>query len=166
MSLLPVDASRSEHPVDVVERIAAFHDWSFDRDDQDEISISVQGRWADYHIAFTWLPDMEALHVGCAFDLKVSERRRPAVSGLVALINEHLWIGHFDLWSREDVVMFRHALLMSGGADPDGRQCEAILKLAVESCDRYFQAFQFVLWAGKSPREALDSAMFETAGEA
>ena len=155
MSLLTVDASRSEHPVDVVERIAAFHDWAFDRDDQDEISISVKGSFAEYHIAFTWLSDIEALHVGCAFDLKVPERRRPAVSSLVALINEHMWVGHF-----------RHALLMSGGADPDGRQFEAILKLAVDSCDRYFQAFQCVLWAGKSPREALDSVMFETEGEA
>ena len=62
--------------------------------------------------------------------------------------------------------MFRHSLLMSGGADPDGRQCEAILKTAVETCDRYYQAFQFVLWAGKTAREALDSAMFETVGEA
>ena len=85
---------------------------------------------------------------------------------LVALVNEHLWIGHFDLWNGESVVMFRHALLMSGGADPDGRQCEAILKMAVETCDRYYQAFQFVVWAGKTAREALDSAMFETKGEA
>ena len=62
--------------------------------------------------------------------------------------------------------MFRPSLLMVGGADPDGRQCEAILKTAVCNCDRYYQAFQFILWAGKSPREALDCAMFETQGEA
>ncbi len=166
MSFLPVEASRAEHPVDVVERIASHHDWAFDRDDEDEISISVAGGCSDYHVAFTWLSDVEALHVGCAFDLRVPDRSRTAVLQLVALINEQLWIGHFDLWSRENVVMFRHSLLMSGGADPDGRQCEAILKMAVETCDRYFQAFQFVLWAGKSPREALDGAMFETQGEA
>ncbi len=166
MSLLPLEASRAEHPVDVVERIASLHDWAFDRDDEDEISISVQGGFADYHVAFTWLSDLEALHVGCAFDLKVPERRRAAVHALVTLINEHLWIGHFDLWNGDSVVMFRHSLLMSGGADPDGRQCEAILKVSVEACDRYYQAFQFVVWAGKSPREALDSAMFETEGEA
>ena len=135
-------------------------------EDEDEISISVQGGSSDYHVAFTWLPDLEALHVGCAFDLKVPERRRTSVLALVALVNEHLWIGHFDLWSGENVVMFRHALLMSGGADPDGRQCEAILKAAVDTCDRYFQAFQFVLWAGKTPQEALDCALFETQGEA
>ena len=166
MSLLPLDPKRAEHPVDVVERIASFHDWVFDRDDEDEISISVQGSSCDYHVAFTWLSDLESLHVGCAFDLKVPERRRAAVLALVTLINQHLWIGHFDLWTGENVIMFRHALLMSGGADPDGRQCEAILKAAVEACDRYYQAFQFVLWAGKTPREALDCAMFETQGEA
>lgn len=166
MSLLPVEPRRSEHPVDMVEKIASFHDWTFDRDDQDEISISVKGSFAEYHVAFTWLSDIEALHVGCAFDLKVPERRCAAVAALIALINEHLWVGHFDLWSRENVVTFRHSLLMAGGADPDGRQCEAILKLAVESCDRYFQAFHFVVWAGKSPREALEAAMFETDGEA
>ncbi len=115
---------------------------------------------------FTWLSDLEALHVGCAFDLKVPERRRVEIQTLVAMINEQLWIGHFDLWNKESVVMFRHALLMAGGADPDGRQCEAILKMAITACDRYFQAFQFVLWAGKSAREALDGAMFETQGEA
>ena len=90
MSLLPVEANRAEHPVDVVERIASFHDWAFDRDDEDEISISVQGSFSDYHVAFTWLSDLEALHVGCAFDLKVPERRRTAIQSLVALINEQL----------------------------------------------------------------------------
>lgn len=150
----------------MVERLAAFHDWSFDRGDEDEISISVEGRSATFHVAFTWLPEIEALHVGCAFDLKVPDHRRATMLALVAQINEHLWVGHFDLWSGDDVVMFRHALLMAGGADPDGRQCEAILKAACNACDRYYQAFQLVLWAGKTPREALEYALFETQGEA
>lgn len=166
MSLLSIEPSRVEHPVDVVERLASQREWSFDREDEDEISISVEGTAADYHVAFTWLSDLEALHVGCAFDLKVPDRRRVEMQSLVALINEQLWIGHFDLWRHDDVVMFRHSVLMAGGADADGRQYEAILKMAVTACDRYFQAFQFVLWAGKSAREALDGAMFETQGEA
>lgn len=166
MSLLSIEPSRVEHPVDVVERLASLREWSFDREDEDEISISVEGTAADYHVAFTWLSDLEALHVGCAFDLKVPDRRRVEMQSLVALINEQLWIGHFDLWRHDDVVMFRHSVLMAGGADADGRQYEAILKMAVTACDRYFQAFQFVLWAGKSAREALDGAMFETQGEA
>jgi hypothetical protein len=62
--------------------------------------------------------------------------------------------------------MFRHALLLSGGGSASDRQCEAVLGTALDSCERYFPAFQFVVWAGKSAREAMDSVMFETSGEA
>ena len=41
-----------------------------------------------------------------------------------------------------------------------------LLDAALDTSERYFQAFQFVVWAGKSAREALDAAMFDTAGEA
>ncbi len=157
---------RSEHPLDVVERLAALRDWSFDRADENEISISVESGRADYQVAITWLEEMEALHVACAFDLKVAPRRRPEITELVSLINETLWVGHFDLWPKEDAVMFRHSLLLAGGAEPNGPQCETLLKVAVDACDRYYQAFQFVLWAGKSPADALAGAMFETVGEA
>ena len=83
-----------------------------------------RGGWADYHIAFTWIEDVEALHVACAFDLKVPERRRAEVLQLIALVNEQIWVGHFDMWSAENVVMFRHALLLAGGAEPTHGQCE------------------------------------------
>ena len=149
-----------------VERLASLRDWIFDRAETDEMSVSVAGRWTDYHVAFTWIEDVEALHVACAFDLKVPERRRQEILQLISLINEQLWVGHFDLWSTENVVMFRHALLLVGGADPTHAQCETMLRVSVEACERYFQAFQFVIWAGKTAREALDSVLFETEGEA
>ncbi len=166
MSITEIEVERDEHPVDLVERIASLNEWAFDRAGEDEISISVAGAWTEYHVAFTWLDDIEALHVACAFDLKVPERRRTEVLQLISLVNEQLWVGHFDLWSTEHVVMFRHALLLAGGAEATGQQCEVLLDLAIQACERYFQAFQFVVWAGKSAREALDTAMFETAGEA
>ncbi len=45
-------------------------------------------------------------------------------------------------------------------------QCEAILQASLEACERYYQAFQFVVWAGKESREALVSTMFQTEGQA
>jgi len=157
---------RVEHPVDVVERLASLKDWSFDRDDQDEISIGVSGAWAEYNVAFTWLAQCEALHLACAFDLKVPERRRAEAAQLVARINEQLWVGHFDVWSKDGVVMFRHAMLLAGGAQPNDAQCEAILSSALEACERYYQSFQFVVWGGKTASEALEGAMFDTRGHA
>jgi hypothetical protein len=112
------------------------------------------------------MPHIEALHLACAFDLKVPDRRRADVHELAALINEQLWVGHFDAWFNHGIIMFRHALVLSGGIAAADSQCEMLLGMALDSCERHYQAFQFVLWAGKNPREALESTMFETRGEA
>jgi hypothetical protein len=158
--------ARLEHPVDIVERLASGNSWTFERQDDDEICMIVSGGWTDYNVAFSWLSDMEALHVGCSFELRPPQRRRADILELIALANEQMWMGHFDLWPSEGVVMFRHSLLLAGGAQPTRAQCEAILSHAVAACERYYQAFQFVIWAGKSAREALDSLILETRGEA
>ncbi len=166
MSLVEFDYDREPNPVDTVEQLASFNDWCFDRSGDHEITISVDGQWTTYHVSFTWLDELEALHVGCAFDLKIPETRRRDVVDLIAQINEQLWIGHLDLWAKEGVVIFRHGLPLAGGAEVTETQCHALLEAAIEACERHFQAFQFVVWAGKSPREALDSALLETAGTA
>ena len=166
MSLLQIEALRNEHPVDLIERLAAQNQWPFDRDEDDEISITVAGGWTDYNVAFTWLEDLEALHVACAFDLKAPAARKGEVSALIGLINEQLWLGHFDIWPDDGVVMFRHAIVLSGGAELNGHQCQTVLTSAVRACERYYQAFQFVVWAGKNGREAIQTAMLETMGQA
>jgi len=105
------------------------------------------------------------MHIACAFDFKVPDQRLAEVYRLVALINEQLWLGHFDLWTMEGLIMFRHGLMLNGAvATPP--QCEALLHAGLQACERYFQAFQFVVWAGKDSRTALAGAMFETEGEA
>ena len=166
MSLHETAADRAEHPVDTVERLAAQNEWTFERDEDDEISISAAGRWTNYDVAFTWLPELEALHVACAFELKPALARQGEAARLVAMVNEQLWVGHFDFWPSRGVVMFRHSLLLAGGVEATGRQCAGLLEAALEACERHYQAFQFVAWAGKSAREALDATMFETVGEA
>ncbi len=166
MTLLQFEAVRSEHPVDLIERLAAHNQWPFDRDEEDEISITVAGGWTDYNVAFTWLEDLEALHVACAFDLKAAAARKGEVAALISLINEQLWLGHFDVWPDDGVVMFRHAIVLAGGAELNSHQCQTVLTSAVRACERYYQAFQFVVWAGKTSREAIETVMLETEGEA
>lgn len=166
MSFLQLDADRSEHPLDIIEQIALHNQWSFDRNETDEISLSVRGSFADYSVAFTWLGEVEALHVACSFDLKMPQPRRAELAALVSLINEELWVGHFDIWPHVETVMFRHAILLAGGAALNAQQSQTALALAVRACERYYQAFQFVIWAGKSGEDALASVMLETQGRA
>lgn len=166
MSLIEIEFERPGNPVDTIETVAALNDWTFERSCDDEITISIAGSWCDYHVSFSWMEDVEALHLACAFDLKVTEPRKTEIVRLLALVNEQLWAGHFDLWHKEGVVMFRQSLLLAGGADASSAQIEAMLTNALENCERFYQAFQFVVWAGHSAAEAMNTALFETAGEA
>ena len=61
MLIVPAESTRAEHPLDVVERFASEHEFAFDRDHEDEIAISTRGALAEYHVAFTWLEDVEAV---------------------------------------------------------------------------------------------------------
>jgi hypothetical protein len=166
MSIIEFVRDERMTPLEVVEQMAATNNWPFERAGEDEIALHITGRWTNYQVSYTWMSDIEALHLACAFDMKVPDLRLNEVQSLVALVNEQMWIGHFDVWMRNGMVMFRHALVLAGGTTASDRQCEAVLGSALESCERYYPAFQFVIWAGKSARDAMDSAMFETCGEA
>jgi hypothetical protein len=165
MAVAEKSSDRLLNPLDLIEHLAQGHDWPHERASDEELTLIVAGTWADYHISINWRDDLEALHLACAFDFRVPDNRLTEMYRLVAQINEQLWLGHFDLWTQEGLVMFRHALLLNG-AVATVRQCEAMLKAALEGCERYYQAFQFVVWAGKESREALVSTMFETQGQA
>ena len=153
------------NPIDLVEQISSAHDWQAERTGEDELTMTIAGTWADYHISLNWRADLESLHLACAFDFRVPDARVGEIYRLLAQINEQLWLGHFDIWASEGLIMFRHGLMLNGTIASTA-QCEALLRSGLEACERYYQAFQFVVWAGKDSRHALASAMFETEGRA
>ena len=157
---------RQSNPVDMIEFVAANNDWTFERSGEDEIAMTVEGKWTDYHVSFSWMEDVEALHLACAFDIRVPELRVTEVMRLLSFVNGQVLMGHFDLWRQEDVVIFRQSVILAGGAEPTNRQVEVLLSNALDSCEAYFQAFQFVVWSGMEAKSALDAVLFETVGEA
>jgi hypothetical protein len=166
MSIIEIIREDRTNALEVVERLAVTNSWPFERTGEDEITLNVTSHWTNYQLSFTWMRELEALHLACAFDMKVPDPRLNEVQGLIAMINEQMLIGHFEVWLQDGVVMFRHALVLAGGVTASDRQCEAVLASALDSCERYYPAFNFVVWAGKNAREAMDAAMFETSGEA
>lgn len=166
MSLIESGGEQRINPLEVVEHMAAGNNWPFERVAEAEIALLVSGHRTNYQVSFSWMKDIEVLHLACAFEMKVPQPRLSEVQQLIVNINEQLWVGHFDVWTQNGMVMFRHALLLVGGVAVSGRQCEAALGSALDTCERYYPAFQFVVWAGKTAREAMDTAMFETFGQA
>lgn len=165
MASIQPDFQRISHPVDLVEQIASIQEWPFERNAPDELTMIVAGSWTDYHVSLNWRDDLESLHLACSFDLKVPHNRLDEIYRLLAQINEQLWLGHFDFWAQEGMLLYRHGLMLTS-AEPTAAQCEALLHMALETCERYYQAFQFVVWAGRRAEDALAGTMFETEGQA
>lgn len=155
----------ANNPLELIEQIVASHDWPFDRSADGELTVAVAGTWCEYHLCASFRDHERALQLTCAFDIRVAPPRRAEIAQLLVLINEQLWLGHFDLWSQEGVLMFRYGMLLGGGVATAG-QCEDLIEIAIGECERFYPAFQLLLWGGKSPADALAAALFETVGEA
>jgi hypothetical protein len=166
MSLLEGIVESRNNPLAVVEDIASDNNWAFERSGEDEVTIVSKGEWTDYQLSFTWMGEIEALHLACAFDMKIPQPRLAEVQRLIAAINEQLWVGHFDLWTHTGMLMHRQALVLPNGLTASTAQCEAMVSGAIHGCERYYPAFQFVVWAGKTAQEAMNAAMFDVEGEA
>ena len=164
LSVIP--ETQTSNPLDLVEHIITSNSWPFERSDENEINISIGGSWVDYHMSFTWRSELGVLQLTCAFDLKVPQPKRSEINNLLAMINEQLWLGHFDLWPDEGVLLYRHGHLLRGGSLATMEECETLVSVAIDSCERYYPAFQFVLWGGKSAKEAIAATMLECVGEA
>lgn len=154
------------NPIDLVEEMVLSHEWPHDRASDEEIVVEIAGRWCDYRLFFVWQEEISAMHFSCSFDMKVPKPRRASVYELLAFINEKLWLGHFDLAAEDSSPAFRHALLLRGGYGASTEQVEDLVEIALSECERFYPAFQFVIWGGKSAEDAMTAAMIDPIGEA
>lgn len=154
------------NPLDCVAELAEARSWPMDRSGTDEINMMIEAAWGGLALSLNWREDLEGLHLACSYDIKVPPQGREEVSRLASLINEQLYFGHFDLWRGDGSLYYRNSLILAGGAEANEAQCDALISHAVQICERYFPSFQFVIWAGKSAEDALESSLIDTVGEA
>ena len=153
-------------PVDMLAALFEARGWTHEIVSADEISCEIQGAWANYQLRAIWRTEDNVLQLLCLPDIRVTEAKCRAAHELLALVNEQLWLGHFDVWSQGGMLVYRHGLLLGDEGLLSLSQAQGLVETAVDECDRFYPAFQFVLWGDKSPKDALESAMVDAAGEA
>ena len=161
-----LDQTTATNPLDTVEQLVEINDWVFERINSNEIAVQAPGTWCDYSLYFAWNQEMEALNFTCAFDMRISAEQKPTVYELLALLNDRLWLGHFGIWGDEELPMFRHVIPLRGTKGAEIEQMEDLVETAVLECERFYPAFQYVIWGGKSAHDAIEAAMIDTVGNA
>ena len=154
-------------PIDMLESYFSAHGWTYDRD-EDEVVAKYKGSWAEYELRAIWREADSVLQFLAFPDVRVPEERRGQLYETLSLVNEQLWIGHFELWSASGILLYRHAAMIDGEEEATLTlaQAEMLVESAIDECERFYPVFQFVLWGGKSPKEAIAASMVETRGEA
>ena len=73
-----------DHPIDLIETLAASREWPFERGTEDDVNVCVSGTFCDYHLAISWRPDLGGLHVASVLDTRASiqARRNSRIAGL------------------------------------------------------------------------------------
>lgn len=153
-------------PVEMLAALFEAREWPFEYAGEDEISAEVKGSWATYQVQAIWRSEDHVLQLLCLPEVRVPEAKRVAMYEALALINEQLWLGHFDMWSNGGVVLFRHGIMLGDEGLLGPAQAQMVVEAAIEECDRFYPVFQFILWGDKSPKEALAAALVDAAGEA
>jgi hypothetical protein len=154
------------HPIDIVETLAEHNDWDFDRIADDQIAMSVEGNWRTYSVTLAWSAPDETLRLVCTFEMAPPEEALPGLYEAINRANDLCWAGAFVYWPEHGMMVYRHGLLLTGGATAGPEQIDRMLMAAVMNCERFYPAFQLVSWAGRAPAEAMDVAIAEAYGRA
>lgn len=155
-------------PITTLASWFAAQGWSHEQIGEEEVVAATAGAWGQYELRGIWREDDRVLQFLAFPDITVQPDKLTAIYETLSLINEQMWLGHFELWSGTGAIVFRHAALLEGDDGPgiDLEQADALIESGLGELDRFYPVFQFVLWGGKSPSEALAAAMVETHGEA
>ena len=154
------------HPIDIVEHIAEVRDWSFDRIADDQIAMAVEGQWKTYSITLAWSDYDETLRLVCSYENEPPEGRLPALYETLNAVNDECWAGGFTYWEQQKLMIYRYGLILTGGqvASPD--QIDTMIRTAVANAERFYPAFQLVVWGERTVKDAMQVAIAEAYGRA
>ncbi len=161
-----MEAADDAAPVEMLTALFEAHGWAFEQVSEEEVSVEIPGSWTTYQLRAIWRREDHVLQLLCLPEIRVGDDKRRVAYELLALINEQLWLGHFDIWSQGGMLLYRHGLMLGDEGLLSVDMAQLAIDTAVAECDRFYPAFQFVMWGDKNPREALDAALVDAAGEA
>lgn len=166
MSLSEHFSTEDLHPIDIVEHLAEHHDWDFDRVADDQIAMAVEGQWRTYSITLAWSSQDETLRLICTFEMDPPKERLGHLYETLNATNDLCWAGAFAYWQAQKLMVWRYGLVLAGEQSASAEQIDTMIRAAVLSAERFYPAFQLVVWGNEEPASAMNVAMTEAYGRA
>ncbi len=154
------------HPINIVEDLAAHHEWDFDRVTEDQIAMAVEGQWRTYSLTLAWSDQDEVLRLICTFEMEPPAERMGALYDVLNRCNDMVWTGAFTFWAEQKLMVWRYGLVLAGGQIAGSEQVDQLISGAVMAAERFYPAFQLACWGDRTPEQAMQVAIAEAYGRA
>ena len=156
----------NQNPIDIIEEVIHSKKWAFSRAASHELVAEIGTNLCQYRLYFSWSEKIKAINFTVTFDLKFPKSKSKSVYEFLALVNEKLWIGHFDITSKNGIPAYRHTVLSLHENEMLHHQLEDLVDISIYECEKYYPAFQLVLFEDIEPSNALSVSTLDTIGRA
>ncbi|HPF78919.1 MAG TPA: YbjN domain-containing protein [Alphaproteobacteria bacterium] len=162
------------NPLDGIEEIMLNNDWTFNRPNEDELTVHVTGKQGQYKMVFLWQEDFSAMQFCCAPDITIAANKLDEAARVINRINADLWLGHFDIRMQDGdnpvaaahIPCFRHTSLFRGMNECSGvEHIEDLIDIAIAECERYHMTFELLSTAVSQDNNDIILAMMDVAGQ-
>lgn len=154
------------NPIDLCEEIFYTKKWVFFRETNDELIAEITTKNCKYRLYFSWSEDLGAVNFTITFDLKIPKSDVLPFYELIALINEKLWIGHFDITAKNGIPAYRNTIITKNDIELYHEQFEDLIDIGIFECEKYFPSFTMVMFEGYLPLKAVEVCHLSTIGRA
>lgn len=152
-----------QNPLDGLARLALAEGFDRERIGENDLHMGLPGRWCNHHVSFTWKEDEGLLQLYLVFETRIPAEQAGGIRDLISKLNARMTLGHFDYWDGDAVLVYRQTTCLSGHARLNTAQAMTLIAAATEAAEKAYPAMHYVLWADKTPDEAIEQALFDMA---
>lgn len=157
--------SDTEDFINTVMTLAAQHNWPVEKIDVQKITFTIERQWKLYSVTMAWSSFDSTLRMMLSYETEPPSDRLPALYEMINYVNDQCWVGAFNFWTDRQLMLYRYGMPIIGQQITVDLVSQ-LVHIAVTAAERYYPAFQVVVWGKKSPAEALRVAIGEGHGHA
>lgn len=149
--------------IDIAEQTFEKLDYRFSRIDENELAVSLSPH---YSLSVFLKPEYDVLHFSNDLDLVCPDDRLAVIEDSIIKANERIWLGHFDLISVDNRIVFSLSFPFAHSFSFDNENFEALISLILEESDRFYHYFKMVLSDKQIPNFSIGTLFQEAVGQA
>ena len=153
------------NPINIFEKIVISNNWAFERPFDEEIYVEVPNKYSNLIFQISWSRKEQTIDLKASFYIKMDFSRNDEIYKLLNLINYSTNIGHFQI-NESKYPTFKYSIIFNDIKNLKHDILKRTLNHAISESEKFFPAFQLVLWAGKTAEEAILFSDFTTEGKA